>query len=163
MLFKTKSSTIFIIPPTYPTSSEQLALLSNSFPHPRPSLTMFMLYHVQQRMWLCDFDEFGLVETSAYPQSCRNLCTTTFITTTTFILSYLTIFLHSPYHYPTRLNSVCGLQASFSQTTIISLLSSYLYLSPTSFYLQTPLFTFFFRYQYTHHHFMSCSTLSWSV
>ncbi|KAK3355737.1 hypothetical protein B0H65DRAFT_56867 [Neurospora tetraspora] len=23
---------------------------------------MFMLYHVQQRMWLCDFDEFGLAE-----------------------------------------------------------------------------------------------------
>ena len=46
----------------YPARSKQLPLLATAPHQSQSSLTMFMSYHVQQRMWLCDFDEFGLAE-----------------------------------------------------------------------------------------------------
>lgn len=159
MLFKSKPSTIFIIPPTYSRSSEQQAVhLAFHFPHTplTLSLTTFMLYHVQQRMWLCDFDEFGLAEETVSVSP---------IMSKLVYYHFLSLPLHSFFHispslstlsYPhIRLDAVASGPLSLYPQPVIS----YPLVSPTvhSTLLPFPL------YQYTHHHFMSCSTLSWSV
>ena len=86
--------------------SKQLALFSTA----PPSLIMFMLYHVQQRMWSCDFDEFGLAEDYKKKRSASNIPNHV----ETCVLPLLSPLLHSftfphlplSYHH-TRLDCTC--------------------------------------------------------
>ena len=95
-VFTTKTSPRSLYPTYIPRAARSVPPPSSpKLPIPLPlfpPLSMFMFYHVQQRVWLCDFDEFGLAEdrkkqsASMYPPNHVETCILPLLLSNTYLL-----------------------------------------------------------------------------